>query len=202
MKALGKGSVASIIEIGLQIAWILLWVAAGGLVIALATYAGLQLLATNGVIQQDLLAGGEGRVAVDWRFVNVSVEFDEPETFAWPYVIPAAVAGAVAIAGGLVIVWRLKRLFGNFASGEPFSLDNAGHLRVIWIALLVMEISRYVISALMKLLIIAIGPPPNIEVNINPPLNPVSWAAILILIVLAEVFQEGARLREDEKLTI
>jgi hypothetical protein len=202
MKALGKGSVASIIGIGLRIAWILLWIGAAGLLVAIAAYAGLQLAAASGAIEPELLSSGDRRMEMVWRFGSVHIDFDEPEVFAWPYAVPGFLAGIVIVGGGLVIVWRLMRIFRNFASGETFSADNAGHLRIIWIALLTIEISRYAIAALMHLLLLALGPPTNLEVSISPPVSLSSWAAILVLIVLAEVFREGARLREDQKLTI
>jgi hypothetical protein len=37
---------------------------------------------------------------------------------------------------------------------------------------------------------------------IEPGFDLSTWTSILVLIVLAEVFREGARLREDQDLTI
>ena len=61
-----------------------------------------------------------------------------------------------------VIVWRLRRLFESFTSGEPFRRENADHLRVIWITMLVIEVARYVLLALtIGLLIAAFGSTPT-----------------------------------------
>jgi hypothetical protein len=155
----------------------------------------------GGMLPADFLAGGQGEVRMGPVTASYSTDYDEPGNLEWPYIVPAILAGAVAIGGGLVIVSRLKRIFRNFASDEPFSADNAGHLRAIWIALLVIEVSRYFIALAMKVLV-TIGPPENVDVNVSPPISIVSWAAIVVLIVLAEVFREGARMREDQKLTI
>jgi hypothetical protein len=38
------------------------------------------------------------------------------------------------------------------------------------------------------------------EVSLS--VDPSTWGSILILIVLAEVFREGARLKEEQELTI
>jgi hypothetical protein len=202
MKALGKGSVASIIGMLLQCAWILLWIAAAGLAILVVAYAGVLVMCASGVIDPEILSGGKGEIQFGGLSGRYATDYDSPGDLTWPYIAPAILAGAVAIGGGLIIVSRLKRLFRNFASDEPFSADNAGHLRAIWIALLIVEISRYAIAALMKVLLLAIGPPANVAVTISPPFSFISWAAILVLIVLAEVFREGARMREDQKLTI
>jgi hypothetical protein len=184
----------------LQCAWVLLWIAAAGLAVLAIAYAVIAAMCGAGALGPEVLSGGSGELRLGG--MTIHVDSDGQNDLAWPYVVPAILAGAVIVGGGLVIVGRLKRLFRNFVSEEPFSADNAGHLRVIWIALLIMEISRYAISAAMKLLLVALGPPTDVEVNISPPFSLISWAAILILIVLAEVFREGARLREAERLTI
>ncbi|MBL8549839.1 MAG: DUF2975 domain-containing protein [Hyphomonadaceae bacterium] len=201
-KALGRGSVASLIQVGLHLAWIALWLAAGGLALIFLAWIGVHLAIANGLLSPDFVTAGDRKLEYFWTFGSARIVFDNPNDFAWPYAIPAILAAAVVIAGLLVVVARLKKLFGNFASGQPFSADNAGHLRVIWIALLVMEVSRYAIAALMKLLVLAIGQPEDVNVIVAPPFSFSAWAAILILIVLAEVFREGARLREDQELTI
>jgi hypothetical protein len=113
---------------------------------------------------------------------------------------PGLLAAAVAVAGALIIVQRLRRLFENFTSGEPFSRDNARHLRTIWITMLVMELSRYAIWAIATGLIL-VGEPRD-SASIDSPVNLMTWGSILILIVLAEVFREGARLKEEQELTI
>ncbi|HRE44181.1 MAG TPA: DUF2975 domain-containing protein, partial [Terricaulis sp.] len=77
---------------------------------------------------------------------------------------------------------------------------NALHLRVIWIAMLVMEIARYALMALAGVLITVFEP--NVQANIELNVDLTAWASILILIVLAEVFREGARLKEEQELTI
>ena len=100
-----------------------------------------------------------------------------------------------------MIVWRLRRLFDNFTSGESFAKENATHLRVIWMTMLGVEIARYLLLVVITILIAAfyreIG---NARVQLD--INLSTWASILILIVLAEVFREGARLKEEQELTI
>lgn len=193
MKALGKGSVASIVKVGLNIAWVILWLCAVGLVFAALAYVGLTMAALGGFLPADMINRSDGFVIV----------LDGEDRLDWRFIVPAFLAGAAMIVGALVIVWRLKRLFHNFTSGEPFSADNARHLRVIWITLLAVELSRIVILALFGVFIVAFGvPAASARTEFDPDLNLMNWAMILILIVLAEVFREGARLREEQELTI
>jgi preprotein translocase subunit Sec61beta len=108
----------------------------------------------------------------------------------------------VAIAASLIIVDRLRRLFLKFTSDAPFDADNARHLRVIWITMAAAELSRYVIMAIIAGLLLNFGRPEGVSVAIEPDINLSTWAAILILVVLAEVFAQGARMREEQDLTI
>lgn len=201
MKALGKGSIASWVRIALLVAWWVLWFSAVCLVLAAVGYGALLLLIHNGMIDANVLTGGDGEIRVgNADGSTFSVSYDEPGGGTWPVMVPGFVIGAVAIAGSLVIVWRLRKLFESFSTGEPFQRENANHLRVIWITMLVIEISRIVLGGLTVALLASFG---NVEnVNLRFEGDPGTWGSILILIVLAEVFREGARLKEEQELTI
>lgn len=188
MKALGRGSIASIVRVGLQVAWVLLWVAAACLLLAALGWG----LMTAGVLSPELIRG-DGGADFDTRY--------GPTGIAWTIVLPALMVGIVAVGGGLVIVWRLRKLFDSFSSGEPFRRENAQHLRVIWIALLIIELSRYALLAVTGALFAVYGDP-GLDADFSLNIDISTWASILILIVLAEVFREGARMKEEQELTI
>jgi len=199
MKALGKGSIASIVRVGLQIAWVVLWVLAGLLAIGAVAYGIVLALIANGAIDPALLSGGEGQIRVG-DSGSFRVSYDERAGATWPVVVPAFLIGGVAIAGSLVIVWRLKKLFDSFSSGEPFRRENAQHLRAIWITMIAIEIARYALMGLTGALLAFYGD--NVRANYSFSIDLSTWGSILILIVLAEVFREGARLKEEQELTI
>jgi hypothetical protein len=119
---------------------------------------------------------------------------------SWPVVLPVFLIFAVVVSGGLMIVWRLRRLFDSFCSGQPFAKENATHLRVIWMTMVAIEVARYLLLGLTVALLTAFGGGANAALNINISLS--TWASIAILIVLAEVFREGARLKAEQELTI
>lgn len=198
MKALGKGSIASYLEIALNIMWVILWIALGGVVIGAVAYAAVMAMIAGGLLPVELLEGGRGHV----RTGGAEVSFDTEGGMAWQIVAPALTAAAVAVSGGLIIVNRLKRLFASFRSAEPFRKENATHLRVIWLTMMIIELSRYALLGLTGLLIAAFGEPKGTDWSFSFNANLMTWAAILVLIVLAEVFREGARLREEQDLTI
>lgn len=200
MKALGKGSIASIIRVGLTIAWWLLWVAAAGVALGAIGYGVILALVSNGMIDPSLLEGGPGSAEVGSGSGNFHVTYDEPGGGTWPVVVPALLIAAVAVAGSLIIVWRLRKLFDSFSSGEPFQRENATHLRVIWITMLAIEVARYALLGLTAVLLANFEP--DVEANFAVALDLSTWGSILILIVLAEVFREGTRLKEEQELTI
>jgi len=201
MKALGKGSIASIVRIGLMFAWYALWVAAIGVVCGAIGYSVILTLIANGSIDPALLQGGAGNAELGSGGGDFHITYDQPGGGAWPVVVPALLIAAVAVAGSLIIVWRLRKLFDSFSSGEPFQRENATHLRVIWITMLVIEVSRYVLMALTGFLLAHFGSP-DVNANYELSIDLSTWGSILILIVLAEVFREGARLKEEQELTI
>ncbi len=185
MKALGKGSIASFIRWGLGAAWWFMWFVAFCISVGAVICIGFFTLLAAHVIK---------------------IEVHETSVLAYaPFVAIGFTIGAIVIGGTLAIIWRLRRLFSSFSSGDPFHKSNADHLRWIWILLLLMEVSRYLLMALTGALLAVSHLPDGAEAHFEwtehgPDLS--TWFVILILIVLAEVFREGARLREEQELTI
>ncbi len=196
MRALGKGSIAGLVQTVLGIAWVILWVAAAGLAVAAIAYAVVLIGVSMGSIDASVLAP----TAATERVTIAGIAFQNPAGMAWPVVVPFLLIGAVSVGGSLVIVGRLKRLFENFTSGEPFRRENADHLRAIWITMIVIEVARYLLLALTTTLLTVFAP--NVHGRLELSIDLSTWGSILILIVLAEVFREGARLKEEQELTI
>ncbi len=119
--------------------------------------------------------------------------------------------GILIAAGGFFVAYfivdRLTRIFATLAAGDPFVHENAEHLRAIWVAMVAFELARYAVAAGMALLrqiVLETGDAASAgEIKADVWLvEPVIWFAILVIAVLAEVFREGARLRDEQKLTI
>ena len=173
MRALGPGSVSSLLKVILDVVYIGLWIGVGAL--ALITLAAILLsfnpdLITSLSIQNGVLSRG-------------------------PVMIGGLTAAGLYTAGVLVIVARLRQIFLTLTAGDPFHPDNVARLRVIGLVLAGLEMGRYAVWAAGAWLI----PGQN---RVEPSLSLTAWFSVLVVFVLAEVFREGARLRREAELTI
>ncbi|PVM92695.1 DUF2975 domain-containing protein [Caulobacter endophyticus] len=176
MRALGPGSVSSFLKIILDVSYYALWVWVSFL--ALVTVLVL-LLSFNPDLLASMLPG-------------------EAAGVLRKYGAGAAVAlgGWALMSGGwMAIVERLRKIFATMILGDPFHPDNVRRLRVMGIVLAALEIGRYVLSALTRILVA--GDKPS-----EGSFTLTAWFSVLVVFVLAEVFREGARLRREAELTI
>jgi hypothetical protein len=177
MRALGPGSVSSFLKVILDVFYYVLWTAAGA--IALAALAVVLLS-----FKPDLLGR---QISID----NWAIQGPHMVTIA----AVTLVALGLYVGGTIVIVGRLRRIFRTLIVGDPFHPDNVRRLRVIGATLAVLEIGRYAASGLSHMFL-----PPT--AHLGGGVNLTTWFAVLVILVLAEVFREGARLRREAELTI
>ncbi len=100
--------------------------------------------------------------------------------------------GSLAVM--IAIVWHLRKLVKTLRAGDPFLPENAVRLRYIWIILAIGEAARTALQPFLAHV--------NPAVDVTYDIRPHVWFFILILLVLAQVFKEGARLRAEAKLTV
>lgn len=172
MKAIGKGSIASFLAAGLHVIRVLLWIALFGLTIAMVVVP----LAPP---------------AIDWaiRHEHVSIDADlDIESGTMVEVVFAFVTVGVM----LYVVERLLELLKTLRFGSPFVKENADRFRRIGFALLAgegLKILFWIVAAIF-------------EADIEADLDLVTLIAIAAVFVLAEVFAEGARMKEEQDLTV
>lgn len=109
-----------------------------------------------------------------------------------------AFIGLVVFAGGIAFVCgQLRRILTTLAEGDPFVPENAPRLMRIAMALGLIEVIR---NCVVLIFVAAgmLGQGVGAKFTINPAL----WGAVIVLLILAQVFKEGTRLREEEKMTI
>ena len=176
MRALGPGSVSSLLKIILDVVYVAMAVTA--VVVAIVLVAVL-VFTVNPDIFGLRGALGSASEAVTHR----------------PLLLGETLAAALYIAGVLVIVNRLRKIFATLTAGDPFDPENVRRLRVIGVMLGALELSRYAAA-----LIAAWIAPQEIKPATGVSLT--AWFAVLVVFVLAEVFREGARLRREAELTI
>jgi hypothetical protein len=193
MKALGQNSISSYLRIALDIARIVLIAALVALGIGAAAYLVGVYAIGHGWITPDELRNDH---------VKIEVSGDANNPLDWPTILPALIGAGISVGGALVIVDRLRAMFDSFRNNDPFRADNAGHLRVIWIALAAMELSKVVTYEMQIALTLAFSPGGLAHRAFSFSTDLTTWFMVFILMVLAEIFREGARLRDDHDLTV
>jgi hypothetical protein len=181
MRTLGPGSVSSFLKVVLDVFYVGLWVALGALLVG-----GVAIL-----IFQPLASGA---VNINLDGVNpgtVSDLIDKPPVLAGLIFVIAAYIGVL-----IVVLNRLRRVFETLIVGDPFRPQNVARLRIVGFALIALEALGYIVHRATDMIVRAHAHGFSLSVNLT------GWFAILVVFVLAEVFREGARLRQDADLTI
>jgi hypothetical protein len=179
MRALGPGSVSSLLKVILDVVNVALWVvaiAASAAIVVVLLFSIRPELADSSIVVGDLHIEG-----------------------AWlgPLLAATLLAADLYFAGALVIVGRLRQISQTLVAGDPFHPQNVRRLQVIAFALAALELARYVINPLLKMVV-----HDSHHFRISGGVNLTTWFAVLVIVVLAEVFREGARLRREAELTI
>jgi len=107
------------------------------------------------------------------------------------------VIGIVGTPITYVVFSRLLRMVESVRTGEPFTRENAGRLRTAAWAMLALELLHICVVAIASA-VSTKGVPLHISSN----LHVTGWLGILMLFVLAQVFLEGTRMREDLEGTV
>jgi hypothetical protein len=204
LRALGPGSVSSVLKIGLDVFYVLLWIA----LIVLA----LTFLST--LIAQPFLYGGPGdalfsqfeagardAAASGDRITVNGDDLTRQQVVALVRgpAIPVGCAFLMAYVGGLTLITgRMRLVFLTLTRGDPFHPDNARRLRLIGLTLGALELLNQLAPDLVFLLLPAGVGERSLGIN----LNFTAWFSVAVVLVLAEVFREGARLRREAELTI
>lgn len=110
----------------------------------------------------------------------------------------ALVSLCVVVPGIVYTAVQLRRILSTLADGDPFVPENALRLQRLALVLAGIELISIAIVAVSRQLFgsqLA-----NADLGID--LNFVLWAAVIALFILSQVFREGTRLRDEEKMTI
>jgi len=96
-----------------------------------------------------------------------------------------------------LILRRLLTVVETVSVGNPFVLANAGRLKTIAWAILGLELMHFTVGAITEGISTAAAP-----LNISSGFSLARWITVLLLFVLARVFEQGARMREDLEGTV
>jgi len=130
-----------------------------------------------------------------WRALKVGAVADHEGAAAGMRAI--MVLGLIGIPLGYVVFSRLLRIVESVRTGEPFTRENAGRLRTIAWALLGLQLLHVVVAAIASAVARR-----GVPLRIGGHFQVGGWLAVLLLFVLAQVFLEGTRMREDLEGTV
>ena len=108
-----------------------------------------------------------------------------------------AFVGILAVPLAHVILKRLLSIVETVRAGDPFIIENARRLQTIATTLLGMQLLHVVIGVIAARTRSTVQ-----ELDINWSFSITPWIAVLLLFVLARVFEHGARMRADLEGTV
>ncbi len=108
-----------------------------------------------------------------------------------------AMVGILAVPLAQVILNRLLSIVETVRAGDPFIIENARRLQTIATTLLGMQLLHVAIGFIAARTRSAVQ-----ELDINWSFSITPWIAVLLLFVLARVFEHGARMRADLEGTV
>jgi hypothetical protein len=172
MKAIGKYSLASLLAWGLHAARIVILCAVVGLGIAAIVTPFLPFIAPA-------LDGLPG--------VSVGSDLD---ISGGDYV--EMMNHFVTFSVMLFIVNRLLEILRTLRLGSPFAKENARRFRQVGFALLLGEGAKIAFLILSELF----------DADVDLDFEFMTWIAMMAVFVLAEVFRQGSKMKEEQDLTV
>jgi hypothetical protein len=172
IKAIGKGSIASILAFGLHVVRIVVWIAFAALSAALVAIPLIAPVAS-------WIAG------IDGASIDGDIDLDGGD---FVKVLKHWITFGIA----LYVVERLLELLKTLRFGSPFVKENAIRFRRVGIALFVGEMAKILVGLLALIF----------DADVEVGLDFMTFVAIAAVFVLAEVFSEGARMKEEQDLTV
>jgi hypothetical protein len=108
-----------------------------------------------------------------------------------------AMLGLAVIPLNYAFLKRLLAIVESVRAGDPFVAANANRLQAIAWTLLALQLFSLVIDAIAKAVSI-----PGHPLDLDAGFSVNGWLAVLLTFLLARVFAEGTRMREDLEGTV
>jgi len=105
--------------------------------------------------------------------------------------------GVAAAPVANVVFSRLLSIVDTVRAGDPFITRNASRLQTIAWAVLALELGRLLVAGIAS----AVSSPAR-PIHIDFDLSVTPWLSVLLLFVLARVFEHGARMRDELEGTV
>ena len=107
------------------------------------------------------------------------------------------VIGILAVPVTYIILTRLLSIVDTVRNGDPFVAENANRLQTIAWSVLVLEVMHAVVGIVAARVSTTSQP-----LDIHWSFSVTRWLVVLLLFVLARVFDQGTRMREELEATV
>jgi len=138
-----------------------------------------------------------GMVAAErWTMTALGVP---PSADSGPLVLGMRFIAALGLVGvplNFIVVSRLLAMVNTVSAGDPFVAQNAARLLTISWAVLGQQLLQLVLGMIAR----SVWTPAH-PLHISA-FSTAGWLAVILLFVLAHVFAEGTRMRDDLKGTV
>ena len=108
-----------------------------------------------------------------------------------------AVIGLATIPLNYVVLKRLLAIVETVRAGDPFVATNANRLQAIAWSLFALQLLSLVVGAIVR----TISTPAH-PIDVDAGFSISGWLAVLLTFLMARVFAEGTRMREDLEGTV
>lgn len=136
-------------------------------------------------------------VAEEWTLTALGIVPGSPIRPVLTGLRAVAVIGLVSVPINDLIFRRLRAIVNSVRQGDPFVASNAQRLQAIAWALLALQLISMLIGGIGD----AISTPAN-PVNFEAGFSVSGWLSVLLTFILARIFTEGARMRDDLRGTV
>lgn len=134
-------------------------------------------------------------VARDWVFTALGADAADARWVAGGRLI--MLIGIVSVALAHLVLTRLLAIVETVRAGDPFIASNAARLQTAAWALLGLEVLHQAVEAIASFI-----STPSHPLDIDETFSVTRWLAVLLLLVLARVFEHGTRMRDDLEGTV
>ncbi|HST27629.1 MAG TPA: DUF2975 domain-containing protein [Rudaea sp.] len=162
-------------------------------------YVGLRILSVlnwiYGAIVLAILIGM--LVAGPWTMTALGIPSAEQSGALITGMRAIAALGLVAVPLNLAVLRRMAAMVQTVRVSDPFVAANASRLQVIAWSLFGLQVLSIVIGFIGQ----SVSTPSH-PLHLDAGFSPGGWLAVILTFVLARVFAEGTRMREDLQGTI
>lgn len=189
MKYLGKNSASTVLQVMLDLTW---YLGLFAVILLLASY----LL---GLIRGPELFLGTWQIETPGLVFRFTGGMPEPGHIQSVLMF---ILSLLMLAIGLLVLYQLRRIFSTLVRETPFTGENVRSIRIIGITVIAGSLLNTIVRFMIGIYISSIVHLPGFELFPNLKINFSGIFLGAVIIILAEVFRHGARLQEEQDLTV